>query len=127
MRWLEQMSEFQFDVDYVRGSTHVVPDALSRRPDHRQGAAMGMSVVDAGLADAIRRAQAECQDRAWTSLLERARQPGSELQWIDGVLYRCSASQRTIVVPDVDGLREQIVYEHHDVPQGGHLGAYRVL
>ena len=46
---------------------------------------------------------------------------------IDGVLYSVSKSLKTIVVPDVDDLHARIVYEHHDVPLSGHLGAYRVL
>ena len=46
---------------------------------------------------------------------------------IDGVLYRVSKSLKTIVVPDVDDLRARIVYEHHDVPLGGHLGTNHML
>lgn len=52
---------------------------------------------------------------------------GDGFSIVDDVLYRVSNSLQTVVVPDVDDLRARIVYEHHDVPLGGHLGAYRVL
>ena len=43
------------------------------------------------------------------------------------MLYRQKGSKLVLVVPDVDDLRAKVIYEHHDTPTGGHLGAYRVL
>lgn len=34
-RWMELLQEYDFDFKYKRGSDNIVPDALSRRPDHQ--------------------------------------------------------------------------------------------
>ena len=34
-RWLDQFQEHSFEVSRVAGKHHIVPDALSRRPDHQ--------------------------------------------------------------------------------------------
>ena len=33
-RWLDTLQEFNYIVEHVPGKKHIVPDALSRRPDH---------------------------------------------------------------------------------------------
>ena len=33
-RWMELLQEYDFDFKYKRGADNIVPDALSRRPDH---------------------------------------------------------------------------------------------
>ena len=35
VRWSEQLSEFDFSIQYIEGADNVVADALSRRSDHR--------------------------------------------------------------------------------------------
>ena len=34
-RWLDKLADFDFKIEYVKGETNNVADALSRRPDHR--------------------------------------------------------------------------------------------
>ncbi len=38
VRWLETLSRFDFTIEYIKGPTNVVADALSRRADHQSGA-----------------------------------------------------------------------------------------
>jgi hypothetical protein len=33
-RWLDKLADFDFKIEYVKGTTNTVADALSRRPDH---------------------------------------------------------------------------------------------
>jgi RNase H-like domain found in reverse transcriptase/Reverse transcriptase (RNA-dependent DNA polymerase)/Integrase zinc binding domain/Chromo (CHRromatin Organisation MOdifier) domain len=35
-RWAEELSEYNFRIEHVKGKENIVADALSRRPDHRE-------------------------------------------------------------------------------------------
>jgi len=36
-RWLDKLADFDFKIEYIKGPTNTVADALSRRPDHEVG------------------------------------------------------------------------------------------
>jgi len=40
-RWLDKLADFDFKIEYIRGPTNVVADALSRRADHTAGLKAG--------------------------------------------------------------------------------------
>lgn len=44
-RWLDKLADFDFKIEYVKGPTNVVADALSRRADHAAAAAPGTTAA----------------------------------------------------------------------------------
>jgi hypothetical protein len=52
-RWLDQLAEFDFTIEYVKGPTNFVADALSRRADHRVEAALNTLAAAEGTGDLV--------------------------------------------------------------------------
>ncbi len=44
-RWLDKLADFDFKIEYIRGPTNVVADALSRRPDYATPVAGSLAAV----------------------------------------------------------------------------------
>ena len=44
-RWLDKLSDFDFKVEYVRGPTNIVADALSRRADYLPGSLTALTLA----------------------------------------------------------------------------------
>ena len=62
-RWLEKLTEFNYEIDYTPGPLNIVPDALSQRPDYNL-AVISESVPTIGteLLDLIRPAITDDKD-----------------------------------------------------------------
>jgi hypothetical protein len=58
-RWLDKLSDFDFKVEYVRGPTNTVADALSRRADYAPGSltAVTLAALDAQGTATLTRAE----------------------------------------------------------------------
>jgi hypothetical protein len=37
VRWITELTEYEFKLEHKPGKTHVKPDILSRQPDHERG------------------------------------------------------------------------------------------
>ena len=44
-RWKDVIANFDFDIEYIEGTTNVVADGLSRRPDHMQHSSQLLNVL----------------------------------------------------------------------------------
>ena len=130
-RWTQVLSEFNFELHHRPGTSMIVSDALSRRPDWDDGCedSPPVTVLKAHhlrtLASATRNANAFLDTiRSHNAVLldtwnEKRNLPGwafkdSTLTW-----------HGRVFVPDVDDLRERVLQENHDSPMAGHPGRSR--
>lgn len=146
-RWLETIQEYDFKLEHRPGRTNVVPDALSRRPDHKTDKVIDERVLDDGLVlAAIRQAYggkkparpvAKVTERVKETALadanyQRIRDAvGSEAETQEGtdfvlhneLLYYVGeqGDQWRLYVPEGE-LRRELISEAHDPTIAGHMG-----
>ena len=153
-RWLQQLGEFDFKMEYRRGEKHVNADALSRRPC-RQGPcvcheAATMSVELGGGENEVRQAQqadkcvrrllagvragerpGEVETSAWSERERRLLADFNRLSEVDGLLCRRwesddgEMSWRQLLIPWA--LRRGVFDEAHAGTSGSHCGAEKTL
>ncbi len=128
-RWKDVIAQFDFDIEYVRGESNVVADALSRRADHapvkqHSSELLVNSIFVAAAAAApadlladIRKAAPA--DSAYQHALSRPRTRSDPLSAVDGLLYH---SGDRLYVPADLALRTRLLHECHDTPLAGHCG-----
>lgn len=122
-RWLELMQNYDFEVIHRPGATNVVADALSRRPDLALNA---LTTAEAAhpAAELVRASQSK--DPEYQRHLRNAESGKSSCFRIrDGLLFFTSRKgHERLYVPE-GSAREQLIFEAHDVPIAGHLGAHK--
>lgn len=130
MRWLELLAEYDFNIEYIKGPTNVVADALSRRADLRlavMAAGHEAARFASGLLTKFKAAVSkDAEYKEWLSAPKRGFSAGT-----DGLLYKQvgkgsnGADQLRLVVPAA--LQQTLLQEAHDVPISGHLGVDKTL
>ena len=103
-RWIERMSEFDYDIEHIAGVKNVVADALSRRIDMKDDTATGERTLAAaqlrqrGVNPAVAAETRRIHDRAAAELVREAAADRPEPD-SHGVIrmpsQRCTASART--------------------------------
>ena len=123
VRWLEFLASYDFDINYTPGKANVVADALSRKK-----ALLCQIVVSSPLVDRIMARQDE--DRMLRLIKEsvRSRVGGSSLdgsgaQIEDKGVLRIN---NRICVPNVDGLRQELLRENHQSRLSIHPGVTKM-
>jgi hypothetical protein len=87
---MELLQEYDFDFRYKKGADNIVPDALSRRPDHIDPPAIALNNLELRLDPGIRQHLIEGypEDDVLAPIYERCLQgsPPSRYCLIDGLL-----------------------------------------
>jgi hypothetical protein len=126
-RWEEQLAQFNYHLTYREGKLNTVPDALSRRPDHKPEPPADQPVLatvstlspDPIFLTAVRRAtSSDPYAQTVISRLIVADTAYGHFSLDDGLLY-CSDR---LYVPPVPELRSQILALNHDCLVSGHFG-----
>lgn len=129
-RWLETLQEFDLEITYQAGSTNVVADALSRRPDLQINAVSTITLKDELRTKIIEGYQ---KDPTFREIYESLTQPEHsapthlkstihKYQVVQGLLYLVHQDQQRLCLPDHTTLRLEMLREHHDTRITGHFG-----
>jgi hypothetical protein len=126
-RWEEQLNQFNLNITYREGRLNTVPDALSRRPDHKTEpppnqpvlAAVSSFNPDPQFLTSVRNATAN--DPYAQMVISRMILADTEFSTFsldDGLLYRSDC----LYIPPVPELRTLVLQSNHDCNISGHLG-----
>jgi transposase InsO family protein len=127
-RWMELLQEYDFDFKYKRGADNIVPDALSRRPDHCEPSPPPLSVnaldlqADTGLRQRLIDGYQEDSRLGpiYQSCL-RGKSPSS-YSLHDGLLYIERHGDTLLCIPKSSDLRLLLLHDVHDAAIAGHFG-----
>jgi hypothetical protein len=124
-RWAIELQQFDFDVIYVKGSTNVVADHLSRHPLP--------SIQQMGTLEGNNWQKEQEEDADVQKLREKVNQGASKSFSVgeDNILYRRSyndSAHQWMNLKVVPGsLVRQVLISAHDSPFSGHLGQTKTL
>ena len=153
-RWVEKLSDIEYEVHYVPGPRNAAADALSRRWDYEVNAGQQVATdeVPQPQAPRLKITLAEVQGVVteekplWESRVEALtlrdelkkaaaadpwyREKLKETAPIDGLLRGDGllwTADGRFYVPDDRGVQSKLLYEVHDAPTGGHMGERKTL
>jgi hypothetical protein len=126
-RWEEQLAQFDLHLTYRERRLNIVPDALSRRPDHKAEPPAGQPVLaavsslnpDPVFLTSVQEATSE--DAYAQMVISRMVLVDTEFATFlldDGLLYN---SDR-LYIPPAPELRTRVMHAMHDCNVSGHLG-----
>jgi hypothetical protein len=126
-RWLEFLSQFDFEMHYKPGKSNVVADALSRRCDYNDTTVQVNAVsetIDSSLTKQLIEAQGK--DELCQRILKQALRP-TELKLNfsiqEGVVYK----DQRLLVPTDSTLKTRVLQYYHDHPLVGHVGSEKTI
>ena len=140
-RWALALQEYDFSIMYRKGTQHVNADALSRQEYATATTVLKPSEFLQQLHEAqqqdeylhqlhksLAASQTRLKGRQWRKFpLQRYRQIYHQLLLLNDIIYRRYSpgpTSDTITVPIVpESLRKQVLWQHHNLPSSGHLGA----
>ena len=125
-RWMELLQEYDFDFKYKRGSDNIVPDALSRRPDHQEPPQVNLHSLDIMLDPGLRQRLVDSYaddpqlGPIYKSCLEGSTPPRYCL--VDGLLCVSRKGHTLACIPKKSDIRLSLLHDAHDSAIAGHLG-----
>jgi hypothetical protein len=126
-RWEEQLAQFNLHVTYREGRLNTVPDALSRRPDHKaeppanQPVLAAVSSLNPDPAFLISVREATSADDYAQMVISRMVLADTEFATFsldDGLLFNTDR----LYIPPVPELRTKVMQAMHDCNVSGYLG-----
>ena len=119
-RWLEFLSEYDFDIKHIKGKENKVDDALSRRVHELYATTISMyqsdlkhrSIEAAKLDLQYKELVAKLQQGNLQQKIEEYKLDNDEILMCKGIIY----------VPNYQELKNMILREMHNVPYVGHPG-----
>jgi transposase InsO family protein len=120
-RWMELLQEYNFTFKYKKGSDNIVPDALSRRPDHRE-----LNTLSVQLDPRFRQRLIDGYEMdtrlklIYKSCLEGS--PPKNYFLINGVLCVKRNDLFLVCIPADSDLRLSLLHDAHDSVIAGHFG-----
>ena len=138
-RWMELLQEYDFDFKYKRGVDNVVPDALSRRPDHHAEEPVtptptlvlpldpvALHSIDIQLEPGVRQRLIEdYRDNPRLSLVYQSCLEGSipnGYAFHNGLLYYDRRGTVVLAIPQKADICLSLLHDCHDAPIAGHFG-----
>jgi hypothetical protein len=125
-RWMELLQEYDFTFKYKRGADNIVPDALSRRPDHQEPPPVELHSLDIQLEPGLRQRLIDSyQDDPklgpiYASCLEGSTPPRYSLH--NGLLCVTRRNCSFVCIPQKSDIRLSLLHDAHDSAIAGHLG-----
>jgi hypothetical protein len=124
-RWLEFLSEYNFDINHIKGKENKVVDALSRRVHELRATTINMYQTDVK-RKILEAANIDLQYRELVAMLQQGK-----ILWkmdiyklgVDGILLH----KNKIFVPNVQDLKRIILHEMHNAPYAGHPGYQKTI
>jgi hypothetical protein len=124
-RWLEFLSEYDFDINHIKGKENKVVDALIRRVHELHATTISMYQTDIK-RKILEAANEDLQYRDLVSKIQQGKMPQKVDNYnlgIDGILLHTNI----IFVPNVQDLKHMILHEIHNVPYAGHHGYQKTM
>jgi hypothetical protein len=124
-RWLEFLSEYNFDIKHIKGKENKVVDALSRRVHELCATTISMYQIDVK-RKIMEVANTDLQYRELVAMLQQGK-----ILWkmdiyklgVDGILLH----KNKIFIPNVQDLKHIILHEMHNVPYVRHPGYHKAI
>jgi hypothetical protein len=124
-RWLEFLSEYDFDIRHIKGKENKVLDALNRRVHELHATAISMYQTNIKRKN-LEAANIDLQYRELVAMLQQGK-----ILWkmdiyklgVDGILLHKNKN----FVLNVQDLKRIILHEMHNAPYVGHPGYQRTI
>jgi hypothetical protein len=124
-RWLEFLSEYNFDIKDIKGKENKVANALSRRVHELRATTISMYQTDVK-RKILEAANTDLQYRELVTMLQQGkilRKMDIYKLGVDGILLH----KNIIFVPNVQDLKHIILHEMHNDPYAGHPGYHKTV
>jgi hypothetical protein len=116
LRWAEFLSQYDYDLHYIKGEENTVADALSRLPDEELETTVATTVKIEADQSVVKAIQEGYTEDPWCVRLQESKEKTLGVEERDGLLF----VGNRLVIPRNHELREQLYQAAHDVM--GHFG-----
>jgi hypothetical protein len=124
-RWLEFLSEYNFDINHIKGKVNKVDDALSRRVHELCATTIIMYQTDVK-RKIMEAANTDLQYKELIEKLQEGKTPHKMDIYklgVDGILLH----KKKKFIPNVQDLKRIILHEMHNVPYAWHPGYQKTI